>query len=140
MRIFFSPDGGDPMLLDSAIGLNALHQRLAQFIAGDETSLSLPAEADGNPAPYREFLPGLRIVKGEGTLLLSLASDRWLELRGSAANLLTYAGAFSFESDEESGHHHPDFGGHMNAGSMRLIVEADDSWEVPPLRDRPSGR
>jgi len=117
------------MLLDGWAGCNALYKVLLEFLASDRASLFLHAKQDGDPAPYDEFLAGLRIYKADGPLMLRLTSDRWLELAGSCENLKTYFSHFCFEENEDSGHHHPDFGDHMARGTMRLIIEVDDSCE-----------
>jgi hypothetical protein len=42
MRIFFSPDGSDPMLLDTKAGLHALHAELEAFLASTASSAEFP--------------------------------------------------------------------------------------------------
>ena len=127
MRIFYSSDS-DPMLLDTGAELNALHLRLNDFLTSSEMSISLPAETTLSPAPYQEFLCGLRLKKSQGLVMLTLTQDRWLELAGSEDNLAKYVSHFKFDKPEEDDHHHTDNGEHMARGTLRLIVEADSTW------------
>src|SRR5262245_28215770 len=110
MRIYFSR-GQDPMLLDSLVGMNALHEQLLRFVVSDQTVLALAADLSGIPAPYSELLAGLRIRKSEGPIHLRLTEDRWLSLTGSKENLSRYASFFEFDESEEGAHHHPE---HVN--------------------------
>src|SRR5436309_1065073 len=67
MRIYFT-DGQYPMLLDSLAGMNALHDRLQDFLISKDPILSLPADRSGPSAPYSELLAGLELRKGDGPL------------------------------------------------------------------------
>ena len=127
MRIFYSRDS-DPMLLDTGAGLNELHQQLNTFLASSVMEDSIPAEVTLSPAPYQEFLKGLRIQKTEGPIMLLLSQDRWLELAGSENNLKNFVSHFYFRKPEEDGHHHPAHANYMAAGSLGLIIEADSTW------------
>ena len=132
MRIF-SSSVGDPMLLDSRDRLAALHEQLEAFLVSSEPQFSIEAKVDGDPAPYAEFLPGLRITKTKGPIALRRGPDRWLELSGSCTNLRRYIGHFYFEPGTEADHHHPDnvdLPGYLEPGSLRLIIEADAYWEA----------
>jgi hypothetical protein len=70
MRIFHSRVG-DPMLLDSRENLTQVHNSLQAFLSSDEVELELKAKQDGSPAPYEAFLPGLRVRKRAGPIVLS---------------------------------------------------------------------
>jgi hypothetical protein len=76
MRIFNSPSG-DPMLLDTAQGLRALQKSFDDFLASSSLAASFSAATNGSPAPYGEFLPGLRVSKG-GPKQLVFSVDSWL--------------------------------------------------------------
>ena len=120
------------MLLDSRDNLAQLHSDLRAFIASASLELSLPAEQSGSPAPYETFLPGLRVRKATGPIVLRHAADGWLELSGSAENLLRYSAYFWFPPGEESAHHYPEHSsvpGYLSPSSMSLIIEADSTWE-----------
>ena len=127
MRIFYSSDS-DPMLLDTGAELNVLHEQLKKFLASSAESASFPAEVTLSPAPYQEFLQGLRLQKSQGLVMLRLSQDRWLELTGSEANLANYVSHFKFDRPDIDDHHHPDYGNYMARGTMCLIVEADSTW------------
>lgn len=130
MRIYFS-DGQDPMLLDSLAGMNALHDRLQEFVLSNSSELALPADRSGTSAPYSELLGGLEIRKTKAALFLSLTPHRWLLLTGSPQNLTRYISFFRFDEDEEGAHHHPEHvneAGYMRSGTMSLIIEVDSSW------------
>jgi hypothetical protein len=117
MRIFFSPDGSDPMLLDTKAGLHTLHEQLRAFLASSASSVELVAEMDRSPAPYEEFLGGLRLLKTNGDLRLTLGSDRWLTLEGPSAELAECAKRFL--AKDEQGHTH------LYTTPISLIIESD---------------
>jgi hypothetical protein len=117
MRIFFSPDGSDPMLLDTKAGLHALNQELRVFLSSSLTSAVFPAATIGSPEPYAEFLGGLRVIKTIGEARLTVASDRWLVLEGSIAELEKCVAKFLIE--EEDGHCH------LYTAPVSLIVESE---------------
>jgi hypothetical protein len=131
MRIFHSRVG-DPMLLDSRENLTQVHDSLQTFLSSDEVELELNAKQDGSPAPYEAFLPGLRVRKGAGPIVLSQLPNGWLVLEGSRENLGRYSSYFYFKPEQKSGHHHPEHcnvPGYLSPGSMNLIIEADSTWE-----------
>ena len=119
MRIFYSPDGSDPMLLDTKAGLWALHEKLQGFLSSPVASAQFAAEIDRSPDPYDEFLPGLRLRKGEGAARLTLDADRWLTLEGSAAELADCVKRFLIK--QENGHTH------LYTTPVSLIIEADST-------------
>jgi hypothetical protein len=129
MRIFYSA-GSDPMLLDTGAKLNELHQTLVKFLMSSLIEISLPAEVTQSPAPYQESLNGLRVQKSQGSIVLHLSQDRWLELAGSKDNLAKYVSHFHFQEPEDGDHHHPDHASYMAAGSLGLVIEADSTWAV----------
>lgn len=121
MRIFYSSSCGDPMLLDKEEALHALASELREFAAGRRVSGAFIAEMDGSPEPYTAFLCGIRVQRTDGgTPELSLASDRWLELCASGADLekLCHNVARLKNGDHT----------HLYFSPISLIVEADDSW------------
>jgi len=116
------------MLLGPGAELNALHAHLSEFLASPEADLSVPAEVTLSPAPYQQFLPGLRLKKTQNSVCLCLANDGWLELSGSVLNLSKYVSHFRFEPPDQDDHHHPDNANYMAHGSLRLVIEADSTW------------
>ena len=116
------------MLLDSGERLNLLHDQMNSFLASSQKEGVFPAEATFSPAPYQEFLNGLRIFKTQGAIMLKLSPDRWLELSGSESNLAQYINHFHFKKLNEDDHHHPDNANYMAKGTMCLIIEADSDW------------
>ncbi len=119
------------MVLDSREGLVELHGRLQAFLSANSVELELHAEQDGDPAPYEAFVPGLRVRKGTGPIVLGQASDGWLVLEGSEENLRRYVSYFYFKPEQEAGHHHPEncnVPGYVSSRSMNLIIEADSTW------------
>jgi hypothetical protein len=130
MRIFHSASS-DSMLLDSRDNLVELHKRLIAFLSSPARELEVLAQQDGSPAPYEAFLPGLRVRKGSGPIVLSKLPNGWLSLEGSEDNLRRYASYFHFPPDQEAGHHHPEncnLPGYMANSSLNLIIESDSSW------------
>jgi hypothetical protein len=121
MLIFYSSTGSDPMLLDSADRLREFDREFHKFLRSSSLHASFPAVTNTNPEPYAELLGGLRVVKSQGTTQLCLSADRWLELRGSAQELLLLAKALS---GLEDGSHH-----HWYTSPLSLIIEADD-WRA----------
>ena len=120
MRIF-NAAVGDPMLLDSAQGLRLLHERLAGFLNSGAQEASFPALTSGVPAPYTEFLVGLRLRQDPQRSQLWIADDRWLELSAPSAELQKFVQKFVGLTD---GDHH-----HWYSSPVSLIIEADD-WRA----------
>jgi hypothetical protein len=121
MLIFYSPTGGDPMLLDSAERLREFDREFRNFLQSSSPHISFPAITSGDPAPYSELLSGLRVARNAVPTRLCLTPDRWLELSGSTQDLLTLAKALS---GLEDGNHH-----HWYTSPLSLILEADD-WRA----------
>ena len=119
MRIFNSPTG-DPMLLDTRTGLRELQARFKAFVASPVDTASFAAETTGSPAPYDEFLGGLRVQKRSGETSLILAADRWLELSASLRDLESFGQKLTVVDD--GGHNH------WYCAPISLIIEADDLW------------
>lgn len=117
------------MLQGTGRELNLLYAQLSKFLASGAEEVSFPADFKLDPAPYKEFLQGLRVKKAQGLTALRLADDRWLELAGSVVNLAAYVRHFRFDDPDAHEHHHPDNGSHMARGSLCLIVQADSSWD-----------
>jgi len=117
MRIF-NAARGDPMLLDSAQGLEALHDRLTEFLDSAADAVSLAALTNGSPEPYTEFLGGLRLHRHSAGSKLCITSDRWLELSATEAELERFTQLFRGVAD---GSHR-----HWYCSPVSLIVEADD--------------
>jgi hypothetical protein len=120
MFIFYSSTC-DPMLLDSPKGLREFDREFRRFLESSSPHASFPAIATGSPAPYSEFLSGLRVEKSQGPIQLRLAADRRLELIGPPQELLQLAKAFSGLDD---GNHH-----HWETTPVSLIIEADE-WRA----------
>jgi len=120
MLIFNSPNG-DPMLLDSVQGLRDLHDRLEHFLNSSAQEASFPAITTGEPAPYEEFLGGLRVTKNEKSSSLSFANDRWLVLLAPPKELMGFSKILLVEED---GAHH-----HWYSNPVALIIEADN-WRA----------
>lgn len=88
MRIYFAPKSG-PMITDTVAGLNAIAQRLKQFLASSEPTIFLKADASGSPAPYESLLPGVEFAKTKGPVLVELL-PKGLRVSGSPENLSTW--------------------------------------------------
>ena len=139
MRIF-SSGVGDPMLLDSRDELARLHDELQSFLLSPRGDFAAAARTDGDPAPYKRFLGGIRVRKSEGPIVLREGADEWLELTGSVSNLRRYVSFFYFEPGTETDHHHPEYvsvPGYFDPSSMSLIIEADAFYET--MRDAVPG-
>ena len=133
MRIFYSLES-DPMLLDTAAALNALYEKISEFLNSDLEYISFSAIVNLSPAPYQELLNGLRIQKSNGGVKLFISESRWLELSGSVENLTQYVRHFYFRESEQDNHHHPEYGidggygDYMANDSIDLIIESDSGW------------
>ena len=77
------------MLFDTASGLLALHRSLGAFIISPSLEAAFPAVTTGSPAPYTEFLPGLRVRKDARSTLV-VSPDGWLELSGSPQDIQSF--------------------------------------------------
>ena len=120
MFIFYSAVG-DPMLLDSPGGLRALERKFKEFLESSSPRASFPAITTGDPAPFSEFLGGLRVEKSEGPSQLRFSDDRWLQLIGPPQELSLLAKSLSGLDD---GNHH-----HWYTSPVSLIIEADE-WRA----------
>ncbi len=127
MRIYYSV-GSDPVILDSIMGLNNIHDSLKGFMSSAEKTLSLTADTSGSPRPYNELLRGLEVEKSEGAIFVSVTAQRYLRIAGSVENLRIYIDFFQFAEGEESHHHHPEYvdtPGYIKPGTLSLVIEAD---------------
>jgi hypothetical protein len=87
MRIFYSSNGVDPILLDQEERLHWLADALRAMVAVGEGK-TFPADVGRSPAPYDEVLRGLRVRKlNAGATACHIAEDRWLDLQISDADL-----------------------------------------------------
>lgn len=121
------------MLLDSQKGMNAIHDRLQNFLFSSSNSVYIEASQRGGPEQYDELLAGLEIHKSDGPINLSLTSERRLHLVGSPDNLSRYFSFFRFKEDEQDTHHHPEhvrIADFMAKGTMSLIIETDSDYEA----------
>lgn len=126
------------MLLDSLLGMNALHDKLETFLRSRDDVIDILADTNGSPEPYETLLYGLRVIKSDGPILLRLDDQKMLVFSGSSENLLLYISYFRFENDEEGNHHHPKYvwdverrqpkQGYLSANTLSLIIEVDSEW------------
>lgn len=127
MRIYYST-GSDPVILDSILGLNKIHDSLKRFMSSAGRFFRLEADASGSPMPYNELLRGLEIEKSEGAIFVYVTTEKYLRITGSVESLRIYIDFFQFAEGEESHHHHPeyvDIPGYIRPGTLSLIIEAD---------------
>ncbi len=108
------------MLLDTRGGLRALYQEFAKFLESEAPEYAFQAQTSGSPAPYDEFLRGLRVQKSEEEAKLCFGKDGWLELSGGFAELSEFKDKLLVQED---GSHN-----HWYGTPVSLIVEADDEW------------
>src|SRR5689334_21759169 len=121
MRIFYDPSGSDPMLLDRVDALHQFADQLRQITVGAKQGAVFHAETGGSPAPYSEFLHGIRIsIAAPVEAELSLAHDQWLDLRVSANELEILSRRI--ERLEDGVHTH------LDSAPIALVIEADDTW------------
>jgi hypothetical protein len=110
----------------------ALHKGLQAFLASSSTEFEAVATTEGDPSPYETLLPGLRVRKAQGPVILGRAPSGWLVLEGSRENLERYTSYFHFPQGSEDGHHHPEncnVPGYMSASSLNLVIEVDSRLE-----------
>ena len=87
MRIFYSSNSEDPMVLDHEEKLHGLAAEL-RAVPAVRDGRTFAADIGGSPAPYDELLQGLRVCKlGAGPTACHITNDRWLDLRLSDADL-----------------------------------------------------
>ena len=108
------------MLLDTVQGLRSFKVQFADFLASGHAAAAFVADVSGDPAPYEEFLNGLRVKKADSAPTLFLAQDNWLELSGQLKELSTFKDALSVESDGDHNHYY--------CSPVSLIIEVDESW------------
>jgi hypothetical protein len=121
MRIFYDSRNSDPMVLDREAALHGFARELRKLAADARIDEVFTAETDGNPEPYTEFLPGLRVHKvREDCPECHLAKDRWLELQANQADLEKLCQRLE---RLQNGEHT-----HLYSSPISLIFEADDSW------------
>lgn len=129
MRIYYS-ENSDPMITDSAAGLNALNLDLSRFLSSSESRLFVPADTSGSPAPYAALLSGIEFEKDCGPIRVTLEPGLGLRVRGSTENLQVWCSHFSFPvTATEGNHHHPenvDRSGYLATGTMSVIIEVRD--------------
>ena len=106
------------MLLATASGLGSLSSAIQEFLGASSLAANFAAETDGDPAPYDEFLPGLRVIKGSGQKL-TIAGNKWLELEASPNHLVAFCDLLRHPKD---GQHV-----HLSASPECLIVE-EGQW------------
>ena len=119
MRIFNSPDG-DPMLLDTERGLKEFESLFSAFSISGNTDEAFVAAVNGSPAPYTEFLGGLRVAISSDETRLSITPDRWLVLAGPREEIVRFRNLFVGLKD---GSHR-----HWYCKPVSLILEADEAW------------
>lgn len=140
MRIYYStPD--ELLLVDSLIGMKALHARLERFLETCSIRIRLEADQSGTAEPHDELLPGLEIVKTEGPIELIMTAEKWLKLTGSPRNLKRYVSHFRFDRDED--YRHPDHCGgrdYLSPISMTMMVEVSTRWIEGLRASAASGR
>jgi hypothetical protein len=119
MRIF-NAKHGDPMLLDTRDGLRTIHRELIKFLESGASEHARQAQTSGSPAPYDEFLKGLRIKRSEKESRLCFGADGWLELSGKDADLVAFSNKLLLQED---GVHN-----HWYGTPVSLIIQADDEW------------
>ncbi len=118
------------MLLDTLNGLHTLHEDFAAFLVSSTECGEFRGATSGSPAPYDEFLHGLRVAKTRAETSLHLAHDRWLELLAPREALEGFARQLLVPED---GDHN-----HWYGRPLSLVIEADESWPGPS--GRVSGR
>ena len=109
------------MLLDSVQRLRKLHDRFEDCLNSPAQEVSFPAITTGEPAPYEEFLGGLRVRKNEGTSSLAFANDGCLALSAPSRELHEFCKTLLVEED---GAHH-----HWYTNPVAFIIGADD-WKA----------
>jgi len=118
MRIFYSSNSGDPMLLDQEEGLHWLADELGAMVAAGD-GRTFAANIGGSPAPYDELLQGFRVRRlSAGPTACHITEDRWLDLQASDADLDRLCRNLE---QLRNGEHT-----HLYSNPISLIFEADD--------------
>lgn len=127
MKIYYSRNSGDPMLVGSPDELLALHREFKKFIASPGLSARFAASVHGDATPYDEFINGLQLSKTRGGPRLALSSDNWLVLEGSQHEIGLCADRLIF--DAKLGHVH------LYSAPMSLIIQANEDSMVIPFEE-----
>ena len=129
MRIYFS-QGSDPMITGTVAELNTIASKLDAFLATAATEITVPASTAGSAGPYNSLLPGLRLTRRPGPIMVTVEPSIGLAVAGSADNLAKWCSHFRFAPGANDGdHHHPDHihkPGYLQAGTLSVIIEVHE--------------
>jgi hypothetical protein len=128
VRIYYSVESA-PMIVNSVVGFNNLHQQLRAFFESESRSISFTTDVSGSAEPYDMFLSGLEIEKTQGPINASVSEALTLRITGGVDNLKIYIDFFRFRDDEDGSHHHPEYvkrAGYISPGTLSVIIEADE--------------
>ena len=118
MRILYSAKQ-DPMVIDTRSALTELSERVRTVAASANQFSEYPAAVSGRPAPYDEFLRGMRIKIIQGQSNVEISRDRWLNLELSCDDLDKLCD--NLIVNEDGAHNH------LYTTPISLIIEADDN-------------
>jgi hypothetical protein len=134
MRIYYG-DHQEPLILDTARCLDQIKKRITAFIRSPESECIIPANSLPKEWPGLQELLGIRLLKGNGQLLVSVSTKGYLDVTGSTENLSLFADLFEFEPSAHDGdHHHIEVivlrGGDISPKTCSPIIEIYDKGET----------
>jgi len=106
------------MLIDTRRSLAELSERVRAMSTSAAQIAEYPAALSGRPAPYDEFLRGMRIKIVQGESSVDISRDRWLNLELSSGDLEKLCD--NLNVNEDGAHNH------LYTTPISLIIEADD--------------
>ena len=128
MRIYVDKKGGC-YVYGSVSELQSVATSVSRFIEEKGTSMCIPTDSSGSPAPFTSALDGLEFEKGDGPLLVTIEDRRKLRIKGAKKHLATYASQFLFGGAASPGdHHHPELDyppEYISAESVPVVIEIE---------------
>src|SRR5688500_16819425 len=107
MRIYISKQGS-ALIVGSVQNLKSIADQCTTFLESPTDSLSISADKSGSALPYDRLLAGIKVIKKDGPINVSVANDV-LQIFGSKGNLGTYCKQILFDDGAAIGNHqHPD--------------------------------
>jgi hypothetical protein len=126
LRIRWSPKSGASIEGKVEV-LHSIRHALQGIAQRKRGNARFSSATEGSPAPYEEFLDGIRIEFRPGLFQASVTPKRWLLFTGDDQSLHHAASYFTFpESDTPSMHHHLEAGewtDWIKSESEPLVIE-----------------
>lgn len=112
---------GDPTLVDSISGLEALHEEFERFLGSQDEILEIPGDASFPLDENMKVLSGLRVIRRFPPASLSITPDNWVEIVAPQLEVRALAKKLLGLKDGEHVHWH--------CSSASLIIQAEQSLQ-----------